>query len=337
MRRLGGLGSSLKSAVILSACLLLLSHAGAVGSHGVETAVGPTSDTIPSQHEPEPNDDFGSATNISAPFEATDFEASASDTDIFAVRLEQGDRITAEIAFNDSKGDLDLYLYDPNRDRIRTAASATDDENVTYQAGLTGQYYVVVDGWTSNTNTYDIAVTRSDQPLPDNDQFEYNDGFSSAAEVPPSFDRTGLLLAEGEYDFYAVDLQANTRLNITTLFDNAVSNVNLRVYNQSQDLIAVGFSATDNESVSITTDQDGTYYIEVYSHDRNATAYDLRLESFTIQPTTTTGPTETATETSTRTVTATETSGAGGPGFGVVGALLALLIAAVGLRQPGAQ
>lgn len=280
----------------------------------------------------EPNDNFDTAINISPPFQAENQEISLADEDFYAVNLERGERVQVDLMFNHTRGDVDVLLYDPNRDLLRTATSTTDDENVSYQAGLSGTYYIRVIGWSEDTTYYSIRVRRTDAPVPDNDDLEYNDGFSSAAEIPSDFHRDNLVLAPGEFDIYALDLESGMRLNVTVVFDHDVSKIDLRVYNSSQDLIEVGFSASDNESVSLSLDSGGIYYVEVYSRDGNPATYDLRVTPVTRETSTSTPATDTTDGPGTSPPDPTDTTGTSGPGFDVFAALIALLATIAGIH-----
>lgn len=283
----------------------------------------------------EPNDEFDTATNITIPYERDGLETSFDDTDIYAVTLQPGVRVTTTVAFSHADGDIDLYILDPNRDLIRQSTSITDDESTAFQAGIDGTYYIVVDGWADTPTPYAITVTGTQDELPTNDQFEYNDGFSTATDIDPSFDRAELRIAGGEYDYYAVTVPDNTQLNVTARHNASIADLDLRIYNETQGLLATGLSAFDNETATAQIRAGGTYYIEVSSHNDNSAWYHLTLNTEPISPTepTTTPPTQPSTTTDdqppqTTTTPAATTTGDDGPGFTIPLTIIAILLIA---------
>lgn len=98
----------------------------------------------------EPNDRLEQATmvTVGAPIRG---RRCAGDVDLFRVRVEQGQRVVANLRFSQRDGDLDLWLYEPGRaplvDRaIARSESADDDEHVAHRARQTGEFVLVVVG-----------------------------------------------------------------------------------------------------------------------------------------------------------------------------------------------
>lgn len=275
--------------------------------------------------EYEPNDDFDSAAPISPPFDGGDLAVATGDTDYFAVELQGGDRLDVSVSTDDQESDVDLLVFDPSRDRIAGSVSPDADESVSLRAGRDGTHYVLVVGWSDAETTYSLSVAREEGEPPDNDEFEYNDGFSSASEIEVPFERSGLRLAGGDVDMFALDVPADRRLHVEATFTHDDADVDLRLYDSDRGLVATGFSTTDDESVSVPIADGGRYVIEVFSSAGGSTEYALSVSY---------GSAETggATATSTRTSTLAEgpltedATGVTVPGFGVGAALVALVL-----------
>lgn len=269
----------------------------------------------------EPNDDFDTATNISLPTEKFNLETSYNDTDFYAISLQPGIQVTVSVGFTHADGDIDLYIADPNRDRIQSNTSDTDDESITFTPGMSGTYYIVVVGWADTPTPYSLTVTGDQQPSPANDDLEYNNGFSTATNITTPYDRDELRITPSDTDVFAVQVPADHRVTITTLFNHSHADIDLHVYNATQDLLRVGYSHTDNETVTLSTDDQTTIYIEVASDQANAAYYTLTVTSQPLSKITTT------TEITTTTTTApSTTTGAEGPGFTLALTLLTLTI-----------
>ncbi|QDV09160.1 hypothetical protein Poly30_47170 [Planctomycetes bacterium Poly30] len=96
----------------------------------------------------------------------------SSDNDFYAIGLDAGATLVADIFFADIDGDVDLYLWDPNTACGTTAAgtggpflvrgfSASDDETITYTntTGAPQSLIIEVDMFTdSDCNTYDLQL-----------------------------------------------------------------------------------------------------------------------------------------------------------------------------------
>jgi len=114
----------------------------------------------------EPNDDFSSATDISPGRTYDDLRIVGGEWDVFAVDLAAGERLTANASFDDSTGDLDLFLYHPNQSRADASRSTTDDEQVTGPvAPQAGTYYVGVHGYEGASAPYDLRVAVTDETV----------------------------------------------------------------------------------------------------------------------------------------------------------------------------
>ncbi|MEF8812556.1 MAG: PPC domain-containing protein [Halovenus sp.] len=261
----------------LVVCLALAASLAVAGG-GVAGAADVDWDGDTQSDEFEPNDDFDTATEIAPPFDRDGLQTDVEDFDIYAVQLEPGDRLDVSVTFDHNQGDVDLLLYDPNRDVVESSVSVDDNESASLQASIPGEFYVLVFGLSETATDYSLSVTATGDELPPNDEFEYNDGLSSAAVVATPFERYELRLAEGDTDFYAVEAGAGDRLNVSTRFDHAEADVDLRLYGPDEEVAWTELSFTDNESFSYRVQEGGTHYVEVFSTDREAAWYSMSME-----------------------------------------------------------
>ena len=286
----------------------------------------------------EPNDDFDSAAPISPPFDGGDLVVATGDTDFFAVELQGGDRLDVSVSADDQDSDVDLLVFDPNRDRIAGSVSPDADESVSLRAGRDGTHYVQVAGWSDVETTYSLSVASEEGEPSDNDEFEYNDGFSSAAEIEAPFERSALRLTDGDVDTFALDVPADRRLHVEATFAHDEADIDLRVYDSNRELVATGFSTTDDESVSVPIADGGRYVIEVFSSARGSTEYAISVSYGSAETGEATAASDGSAEAGGATVTSTRTStqpegpltedatGVTVPGFGVGVALVALVL-----------
>ena len=115
--------------------------------------------------ESEPNNSADKATDLTK--SATDFLPDwqicyPGDVDQFQIHLDEGDKLMITVTFEQSKGDLDAALFDPDGVLVDAARSETDDEQVSLTAATKkGKYVLGV--WCTNPTlkpTYDLTVKR---------------------------------------------------------------------------------------------------------------------------------------------------------------------------------
>lgn len=109
-----------------------------------------------------------------------------------------------------------------------------------------------------------------------NDRFEPNDDFNEATEVGVRTYRDQHIV-EGESDFFAIQLAEGESLTAKIYFDHADGDLDLAAYSSSQNRLDSSISTSDNEQVSVTAQEAGTYYVEAYGHAGASESYDLQL------------------------------------------------------------
>ena len=135
----------------MATLLVCIVAASAATGAAAATQGTPDDDTF------EPNDDFSTATPIE-PGTYEGLNVSTFDQDVYAVELDAGESVSASINFAHGQGDLELYLVGPNRTVVAASESETNDESVSAVAQQAGTYYLVVRGFQTATNTYDLTV-----------------------------------------------------------------------------------------------------------------------------------------------------------------------------------
>ncbi len=79
--------------------------------------------------------------------------------DVYQLNWGGGD-INIDLLFTNANGDLDLFLYADDSGATELASSETVDDNEGIVGTLAaGTYFIVVDGWSGATNSYDLNVT----------------------------------------------------------------------------------------------------------------------------------------------------------------------------------
>jgi hypothetical protein len=231
---------------------------------------------MPSNDQYEPNDDFGTATEFETADGTEDLQILNGDVDVFAVDVERGNQLTANISFDHESGNLQLAVYNTTQDRVGLSRSTTDNEDVRVErTSQAGTYYVAVDGKDDATAAYSLSITRKEK----NDIYEPNDDLASATELEPNVSLDTLQLMGSDRDFYAIELTAGTSLDTQIEFDHRQENLDLRLYNSSTTMIAANASTTDDERITTHVLDTGRYYVEVFSNGTNSAQYSLNITS----------------------------------------------------------
>lgn len=113
--------------------------------------------------------------------------------------------------------------------------------------------------------------------------FEPNDSLATPSPITPGT-IAAAICPDADSDFYSFSLLGNTNVTVTLVFDNASSDLNLRLYNTADAVVAaaVGTDATEQILRGPATANElpaGTYRVEVFSATGDSTLdYDLTLD-----------------------------------------------------------
>ena len=215
----------------------------------------------------EPNDSQGSPVSLVTGL-YPDLSACPIDTDWFNVGAINGQIIDVQAVFDHAEGDIDLRLYDPTGAEVAASTSATDDEQVTWNVVLDGQYTfevaLVLDTGSIDGNPYDLNVSVGDA-LCFLDDFEPN---NDIAEPVPVLEQQGtypsIASCEGDPDLFAFDLEAGDVFDVSALFPHAEGDIDIFLYDQTFTEVDAAVSVTDNETLSYGIVDTGTHFLEVF-------------------------------------------------------------------------
>jgi len=195
----------------------------------------------------------------------------------------QYESLRTVINFTHASGDLDLKLVNGSGATLATSASISNSEMVELPAVATaGSYYLEVYGANATVqNAYTMTVTTAYAPPCVDDTFEDNDAFASA--VTPSGIDTGynnyydLKICKGDDDWYRVFMYTGENLDVSVDFTHSSGDLDLYLYNASNQQIDSSVSSSNTETVSTTMNDDGYIYFKVAGYDQAQNTYDLTI------------------------------------------------------------
>lgn len=223
----------------------------------------------------EPNDHPEEATEIE-PGEYPERLMCGDDDDWHRMQLYAGETLTASISFSAALGDLDLGLYDANRDLIELAETEDDGESIEFTADVPQIVYVHVPGDEALINGYDLSLV-VESPDCTADDREDDDTFEQATEVSAGDTIEGTVCAS-DADWFTLVLPPDVPLELTLSLDNAVGDLDLQIIGaDGETVVAQSATQSDEESIDFLVDNAGRYYIRVGGVGRAQGSYTLTV------------------------------------------------------------
>ncbi len=218
---------------------------------------------------PDPNNDFDHATNLGTGNRTeTGFSIHVpDDEDYFQWVAPDNGTLHLNLLFSHAIGDLDLRLYDDQRQQIKSSRSTTDNEYISSSVEKGRTYYVSVDSFGTAMN-FDY-VLRFDGIDIREDNREPNDEFGSAYSLGASDRRYDHLTVHdpGNDDYYRWTAPATGWLDLDILYVGAVGQLGLGLYRSDRSLIDHRASFNDNEHIGAAVEAGESYYIRVESRN----------------------------------------------------------------------
>jgi len=251
------------------------------------------------QDPKEPNNDRSSGTSIDAGT-IDGLIVCRDDPDFFCFDLQDGDSARVSVDFVHEQGDIDVKLYGPSDDApIDQGIGTLDGEAVAVIDASAGTYcakvYLIsVLGSNNYSLTLDInpsaELCREDDecsdgllcsrkakecveriPCTPDDSMEPNDTQDQASTVTVDQPLGELWVCKTEVgdnpDWYRLDLgesDIGKTLTASLTFAHANGDIDVRIFAPGGERLGTGFSTDDNENVSASIAQPGSYYIKVY-------------------------------------------------------------------------
>ncbi|PSQ45234.1 hypothetical protein BRD17_01930 [Halobacteriales archaeon SW_7_68_16] len=113
------------------------------------------------------------------------------------------------------------------------------------------------------------------------DRFEPNDDIETATEIDAGTHGNLSIHTDDDTDHYAVDVKPGTPINVSVVFDHSASDIDASLYGPDEQQVDAAISVTDNETLTATADDGGTYYVEVRSYLVGTAPYSLDVRTGT--------------------------------------------------------
>ena len=231
----------------------------------------------------EENDSTATATVYSGASMAA--QICPDDDDYFSIQLNAGDTLDVSMLFTDADGDLDMMLLSSDGSTVASAMSVSDNETIAdYLVPQAGVYYLDVYGINSAKNAYTLSMSVTPVvPVCDDDPYEDNDQRWSATPYAGN-DIVGQICA-ADADWYSFDMNAGDSLRAELLFSQSVGDLDMWLYDANDQLLESAGTITDNELITFSATDAGTYYLKVNGFNDSESPYHLNVTLTTPTPT----------------------------------------------------
>lgn len=236
----------------------------------------------------EPNDSFELARSIgSGDRTLANLSIHRGNDDYFRWTALADGATLVRIEFDDSQGDLDLYVYrdDAFHSLVGVSAGGTNSEAISVAAEASQAYFIKVVGYNNALNpNYKLTV---DGPEAPGDYLESNDTLTTAANLGTG-DRVESDLsihAPGNDDYYRWIAPAVGNAVVTVSFQHALGDIDVAVYDHAGTLLGSSTGTGNSEQVTIPGIVPGEeFYIRVYGYAGAVNpTYDLVVDGPTIE------------------------------------------------------
>lgn len=211
----------------------------------------------------EPNNSIADAKVQALPFELN-AKIADGDVDFYAVDVPSTGKLTVELAFTHSEGDLDLEIVSGSGATLGSSAGTGNTESVGVDTS-TGKVIikVLLYGGTNRAQSYSLKASfAAGTNTSGADRFEPNDTSAQAKDV--SMGLTDTLTSCGDTDFFAVNV-ARGELTVKVDFKHAEGDLDLKFTSASGAAVASSEGSTDLESLTKGV-APGRYLVEVFRY-----------------------------------------------------------------------
>ena len=227
------------------------------------------------EDDSEENDTFDQATVLDpATTGLSDRFVCEADDDWYAIGLYTDETLEITLDFAAQDGDLTLELYDLTGETLLDSSDTEgDQEQLSWTATAPEVVLVRVPGAEGLINRYDLTTSLT-VPECDADEFEPNDDAMAAA--PLDGEVTGSVCA-GDADWYSVRLPADVEVTASLSFPHADGDLSLELIGPDGALVLREDSDTDDETLTFTPDEPGSYALVVSGPGRTQNSYTLSV------------------------------------------------------------
>ena len=236
----------------------------------------------------EQNDSLGGAAQLqlqNGQFSANSLVANDDDWFQFTVPQNPIPGSNINIGFSNAQGNLDLYLYDQNRNYVNASSNGWDGETISLDALPGGTYYAQVTGYGATNPNYSLNINAQGGIAPpttgSDDQFEQNDLQASAAILPSGQQAfNGLVALDQDWYKFTLSSPAQASDYVSIDFQHNLGDLDLEVLTPTGQYLG-SYGSSNSERINLTDQPAGDYYIHAYGYAGATNNYSLNVVTST--------------------------------------------------------
>ena len=195
--------------------------------------------------------------------------SSTVDKDFYLIEVNDDEQFTIDLIYSSDAGDLDLVIYDEQRNYINSSFTGVDSERVTISQA--GTYYVEVSGYDGAKGNYSLSAQSfsgiAEDIYEDNDTFETAFHFGTQSSSVSGYFEDLTIDKAGDDDYYAFTIDAQADLDVSVSFDHDKGDLDVRLMDSAGNWLAESATTADEENLSLKSLAAGDYYFVVYGYE----------------------------------------------------------------------
>jgi hypothetical protein len=229
-------------------------------------------------NEPDNLIEDATTVELGASVEAVSRTLCAGEVDLYAVQLEDFERLVVQTVFSNADLDVQIDVMDAAGETVlQSSPNSTGGETVTYNAAANETVLVQVASVFNTSGPYEISITKENQFDCIADALEPNDQVSTSSDVIE--DSPTLSICQSDEDVFVVEGAKGKRLRAHAAFIHADGDIDLAVLGvDGSQILGVSDGVGNEEVVEVILPVDGEYYVRVFSLEEDAhVLYDLDI------------------------------------------------------------
>ncbi len=223
----------------------------------------------------EENDTSATATPFVGP--TMDGQICPDNSDYYNLTVDPNTELEARLhGFAHADGDLDLVLYNADRQILGVGASADDEERVSYLSTEGGLITIRVLGFEGSQNPYSLTVTETEVSVCVDDGSEEDDTFDTAADFDESGFHSGTICSDDD-DYLAFLVDGPTRIEFSMTFEWLEYDLDVDLLDEEGTVIAYSRRGSGEETIDHTVGEEGIYTLRIYGYLGDSGDYEAEL------------------------------------------------------------
>jgi hypothetical protein len=226
----------------------------------------------------EPNETQAAAATIVSGVNNSAAISSGTDVDFYKITTSATTNNTFSLV-GPSGVDFDLVIYNSAMTQLGAGTSGSATETVSLTSQAAGTYYIKVFGYSGANSALCYTINATAVGLCAS-AYEANETIAAAATISTGTTITAGISTTTDNDYYKI-VTSTTTNNTYNLVGPSGVDFDLAVFNSGGTLLGSSTSGSATETVSLTSQAAGTYYIRVYGYNgaNSTSCYTLSVAS----------------------------------------------------------